>query len=39
VTVLAAGVTAPEANRELFVFVRESGDWKIGRYMFNKSQG
>ncbi len=38
VTVLEPGITAPEANRELFVFVRESRDWKIGRYMFNKSQ-
>jgi uncharacterized protein (TIGR02246 family) len=38
VTVLEPGITAPEANRELFVFVREAGDWKIGRYMFNKSQ-
>jgi ketosteroid isomerase-like protein len=37
VTVLELGITAPEANRELFVFVREAGDWKIGRYMFNKS--
>jgi len=39
VTVLEPGITAPEANRELFVFVREAGDWKIGRYMFNKSKG
>ncbi len=37
VTVLEPGITAPEANRELFVFVREANDWKIGRYMFNKS--
>ena len=37
VTVLGPGITAPEANRELFVFVREAGDWKIGRYMFNKT--
>lgn len=37
VTVLELGITAPEANRELFVFVREAGDWKIGRYMFNKT--
>lgn len=38
VTVLEPGITAPEANRELFVFIRESGHWKISRYMFNKSQ-
>lgn len=36
VTVLEPGVTVPEENRELFVFVREAGEWKIGRYMFNK---
>lgn len=34
--VLAAGITVPEENRELFVLVKENGDWKIGRYMFNK---
>lgn len=34
--VLAAGITVPEENRELFVLVREGGAWKIGRYMFNK---
>lgn len=38
VTVLEPGIVAPEANRELFVFVREGGAWKIGRYMFNKSE-
>lgn len=37
VTVLEPDITAPEANRELFVFVREAGEWKIGRYMFNKA--
>lgn len=37
VTVLATGVTAPEANRELFVFRRTDGAWKIARYMFNKA--
>lgn len=36
VTVLEPGITVPEENRELFVFVREAGAWKIGRYMFNK---
>ncbi|MCB0518223.1 MAG: SgcJ/EcaC family oxidoreductase [Lewinellaceae bacterium] len=34
--VLAAGITVPEENRELFVLVKEEGAWKIGRYMFNK---
>jgi len=37
-TVLAPEVTASESNRELFVLRRESGDWKIARYMFNKSE-
>ncbi len=32
------GAVAPEANRELLVLVREARDWKIGRYMFNKSE-
>ncbi len=37
VTVLADGTTVPEENRELFVFQKENGVWKIARYMFNKS--
>jgi len=37
VTVLADGTTAPEENRELFVFGRRDGEWKIIRYMFNKT--
>lgn len=37
VTILAKGVTAPEKNRELFVLRKENGQWKIARYMFNKS--
>ena len=36
--VLAAGVTVPEENRELFVFEKTDGDWKIARYMFNKTK-
>lgn len=36
--VLAAGITVPEENRELFVLVKENGAWKIGQYMFNKMQ-
>lgn len=30
--------TVPEENRELFVFKKENGNWKIARYMFNKMQ-
>ncbi len=37
VTVLADGTTAPEENRELFIFQKEYGVWKIARYMFNKT--
>lgn len=33
----ATGDTIPEANRELFVFEKVNGDWKIARYMFNKT--
>ena len=32
----ATGNTTPEANRELFLFVKVHGEWKISRYMFNK---
>lgn len=34
-TVLATGGAEPEANREAFVLVREAGDWRISRYLFN----
>jgi uncharacterized protein (TIGR02246 family) len=34
----ATGDTIPEANRELFVFEKVDGDWKIARYMFNKTE-
>jgi uncharacterized protein (TIGR02246 family) len=34
----ATGNTIPEANRELFVFEKVNGDWKIARYMFNKTE-
>ncbi len=37
VTVLADGTITPEENRELFVFERRDGQWKIVRYMFNKT--
>src|SRR2546427_724580 len=36
-TVVATGASGPEQNRELFVFARGSGGWKIARYMFNKA--
>lgn len=38
VKILANGAEAPEANRELFVFEKVNGDWKIARYMFNKTE-
>jgi len=34
----ATGDTIPEANRELFVFEKVNGQWKIARYMFNKTE-
>lgn len=34
----ASGETIPEENRELFVFEKENDDWKIARYMFNKTK-
>jgi ketosteroid isomerase-like protein len=37
-TVLAAGTQSAESNREVFIFGREDGAWKIARYMFNKSK-
>jgi hypothetical protein len=30
--------TVPEENRELFVFEKIDGVWKIARYMFNKTK-
>ncbi len=38
VKILANDIEAPEANRELFVFEKVNGDWKIARYMFNKTE-
>ena len=37
VMILATSLTNPEANREMFIFRREAGEWKIARYMFNKA--
>jgi uncharacterized protein (TIGR02246 family) len=36
-TVVATGTSGPEANREVFIFARTAGGWKIARYAFNKS--
>jgi uncharacterized protein (TIGR02246 family) len=36
-TVVATGSSGPEANRELFIFARTPGGWKIARYAFNKT--
>ena len=33
----ATGDEVPEANREIFVFEKVNGRWKIARYMFNKT--
>ena len=38
VTTKANGQTVPDENRELFVFEKVDGKWKIARYMFNKSK-
>ncbi len=37
-TILAANVEIAEGNNELFVFLKENGDWKIHRYLFATSQ-
>jgi len=34
----ATGDTIPEANRELFIFEKVDNEWKIARYMFNKTE-
>lgn len=38
VKILATGDEAPEQNRELFVFEKVNEEWKIARYMFNKTK-
>ena len=35
--VSATSAESAESNRELFIFARQDGSWKISRYMFNKS--
>jgi ketosteroid isomerase-like protein len=37
-TVLVTGTDSGESNREVFIFGREDGAWKIARYLFNKPQ-
>ena len=37
-TVKSSGQTAPDENRELFVFQKVNGQWKIARYMYNKTK-
>ncbi|RWX81164.1 DUF4440 domain-containing protein [Neorhizobium lilium] len=37
VTVLQTNVSHSEPNRELFIFKKDGGEWKIARYMFNKA--
>jgi ketosteroid isomerase-like protein len=34
----ANGETIPEENRELFIFEKVNDEWKIARYMFNKTK-
>ena len=36
--IYATNETVPEENRELFVFEKADGEWKIARYMFNKTK-
>ena len=37
-TIKSSGQTVPDENRELFVFEKVKGDWKIARYMYNKTK-
>lgn len=34
----SSGQTVPDENRELFVFEKTDGQWKIARYMYNKTK-
>ena len=36
--ILAAGIEVDEGNNELFVLRRESGSWRIHRYLFATNQ-
>jgi len=35
IRLLKAKKVIPEGNRELFIFKKENGSWKISRYLFN----
>ena len=37
-TILAENESVPDAYRELFVVQKQNGEWKIARYMYNKSK-
>ena len=37
-TIRATGRETVESNREIFIFRRSNGSWKIARYMFNKPE-
>ncbi len=37
-SILATGTEVTEGNNELFVFRRESGSWRIHRYLFATNQ-
>lgn len=37
VTILQTNDSHSEQNRELFIFKKDGSDWKIARYMFNKT--
>ena len=34
----SSGETLEDENRELFVFEKQKGEWKIARYMYNKTK-
>jgi uncharacterized protein (TIGR02246 family) len=34
-TIIATGDQRPESNREVFLFSKQDGQWKISRYLFN----
>ena len=36
--ILSAGIEVTEGNNELFVFKRETGEWRIHRYLFSTTQ-
>lgn len=38
IKILENGLENAEENRELFVFEKVEGEWKIARYMFNKTK-